>query len=230
MMPLPVPAFAAEPTLADNQLVQQGFRDFDVRRFDAAEKEISQAIARWRELDRPRDEVVSLVKTRANIKLDNKDFPGSLADCNEALKMMSNDGEKEDGTARYPEYPDTFVARALAKEGLADWAGALDDYNKAIGLWGGGRGEGVNPYVLTFRGNVLTRLNRWEDAVIDYEAASDRFIEMRDIARYSDARADLALALYQLGKTDDAVKVSFGMVTRNEFRLNFHYTISSVFR
>ena len=28
-----------------------------------------------------------------------------------------------------------------------------------------------------------------------------------DIARYSDARADLALALYEVGKTDEAVKV-----------------------
>jgi hypothetical protein len=30
---------------------------------------------------------------------------------------------------------------------------------------------------------------------------------MRDVARYSDARANLALALYETGKTDDAIKV-----------------------
>ena len=33
------------------------------------------------------------------------------------------------------------------------------------------------------------------------------FDVLLDIARYSDARADLALALYEVGKTDDAVKV-----------------------
>lgn len=206
--PSPVLAEPIQPSQADNQLVQQAFRDFDLRRFDAAEKEITQAIQRWAELDRSRDEIVSLLKVRANIKLDNKDFPGSLADCNEALKLMKPDGEKEDGTARYPEYPDTFISRALAKEGLADWVGALTDYNKAIDLWGGGRGEGVNPYALTFRGNTLARLNRYADAIVDYEAASDRFIQMRDVPRYSDARADLALALYEVGRTDDAVKVS----------------------
>ena len=122
-----VPAALAdprEPSQTDNQLVQQAFRDFDLKRFDDAEKEVTQALQIWKELDRPRDEIVSLLKVRANIKLDNKKFDASLSDCTEALKMMSNDGEKEDGTARYPEYPDTFVARGLAKEGLADWKGA----------------------------------------------------------------------------------------------------------
>jgi tetratricopeptide (TPR) repeat protein len=210
-----------QPSQADNQLVQQAFRDFDLRRFNDAEKEITQAIQRWAELDRSRDEIVSLLKVRANIKLDNKDFPGSLADCNEALKLMKPDGEKEDGTARYPEYPDTFISRALAKEGLADWAGALTDYNKAIDLWGGGRGEGVNPYALTFRGNTLARLNRYDEAIADYEAASNRFIELRDVPRYSDARADLALALYQVGRTDEAVKVT------NDYIHHYYYLCSS---
>ena len=58
------------------------------------------------------------------------------------------------------------------------------------------------------RGNTLARLNRYADAIVDYEAASNRFIELRDVPRYSDARADLALALYEVGRTDEAVKVN----------------------
>jgi hypothetical protein len=60
----------------------------------------------------------------------------------------------------------------LAKEGLADWVGAIQDYDKAISLWGGKVSsardihaafspkdyDGVNPYVLTFRGNSLSKL------------------------------------------------------------------------
>lgn len=196
-----------QPTDNDIQNVQTAFRDFDMRRLSEADKEFSTAIAKWRELNRPRDEIVSLLKARANVRLDNKQFESAIADYNEALDMMSVDGEKEDGTGRYPEYPDTFVGRGGAKEGLADWKGALDDYNKAVSLWGGGRGEGVNPYVLTYRGNVLTRLNKYDEAVLDYSAASDRFNAMRDVPRYSDSRANLALALYETGKTDDAKKV-----------------------
>ena len=57
--------------------------------------------------------------------LDSKQFAKAIIDDNESLDLMKSDGEKSDGTANYPEYPDTFVERALAKEGLADWNGYL---------------------------------------------------------------------------------------------------------
>lgn len=140
-----------EPDLRDVQVVQMAFKDFDAKRFDAADQEFSIAIDKWRALNRPRDEIVSLFKARANVRLDNKQFKNALSDYDSAIDMMKTDGEKEDGTGRYPEYPDTFVGRALAHEGLAEWKAALTDYNKAISLWGGGRGENVNPFVLTVR-------------------------------------------------------------------------------
>lgn len=186
------------PTDKDNQLVQMAFRDFDLKRFTASEKEFTLSIKKWLEIDRPRDEIVALLKARSSVRLDNKDFKGSLADCDEAIRLMATDGEKPDGTAAYPEYPDSFVSRGLANEGLAEWGAALVDYNKAVALWGGGRGDDVNPYTLTFRGNTLGRLNRYEEAIEDYEAASNTFNSMRDVARYSDARANMALALYQV--------------------------------
>ena len=198
-----------EPTVRDIQLVQMAFKDFDQKRLADANKEFSGAILKWKELNRPRDEIVSLYKARANVRLDDKNFVAALDDFNAALDLMRSDGEKEDGTGRYPEYPDTFVGRALAYEGLAKWSDALADYNYAIKLWGGGRGEGINPFVLTFRGNTLCTLGRYGEAIADYEAASDRFNAMRDIERYSDAKANLALALYEQGRVDEAVKVCF---------------------
>lgn len=53
-----------QPADKDNQVVQMAFRDFDLKRLDASEKEFSIAVNRWKELHRPRDEVVSLLKAR----------------------------------------------------------------------------------------------------------------------------------------------------------------------
>lgn len=52
------------PTDKDNQMVQMAFRDFDLKRLDDSEKEFTLSIERWRELGRPRDEMVSLLKSR----------------------------------------------------------------------------------------------------------------------------------------------------------------------
>lgn len=50
------------PTDKDNQLAAMAFRDFNLKRFDASEKEFSTSILRWKEMERPRDEIVSLLK------------------------------------------------------------------------------------------------------------------------------------------------------------------------
>ena len=115
---------------------------------------------------------------------------------------------RPDGTAAYVEFPDTFVQRGLAYEGLGDWEQAVSDYTKAIELWGGGRGPDTNPFALTFRGNSLARLGRYEEAVKDYKASADLFLLTRDEGDALYARANQALALYETGARDEAVKVS----------------------
>lgn len=52
------------PSDRDNQLVQMAFKDFDAKRFEASDKEFTIAIAQWRKLHRPRDEIVALLKAR----------------------------------------------------------------------------------------------------------------------------------------------------------------------
>ena len=228
--PSAVPAVAAlEPSDTDNNLARAAFKDFDEKRLDAAEREFSMAIARWGELHRPRDEVVSLLKARANVLVDSKKFPDAVRDYDEALRLMSPDGEKPDGTgtAAYPEYPDTFAGRALAFEGLGQWDSALSDYNKAISLWGGGRGEGINPYVLTFRGNTLSKLGRYDESIEDYRAAADIFLAQRDIGRYSDAKANLALALYAADRRDESLKAMKDVIRRDSGYADMHVAIAA---
>ena len=55
---------AVYPSDKDNQLAQVAFRDFDLKRLDDSDKEFTLAIERWKELHRPRDEIVSLLKAR----------------------------------------------------------------------------------------------------------------------------------------------------------------------
>ena len=198
-------------TDADNNLVRMGFKDFDERRLESAEKEFSLALARWQELKRPRDEIVSLLKARANARLDGKRFPEAMEDLDKAIALMS-DGEKEDGRGRYPEYADAIVNRGLAHEGLGDWSGALEDYDHAVRLWGGGRSDNVNPFVLAYRSNVLSKLGRFDEALLDSAAAGDLFLQLRDLDRFSDAKANYALNLYALDRRDEAVK-AFKIVT-----------------
>ena len=93
------------PSDADNRLVQMAFRDFDSKRFDASDKEFTMAIARWEKLNRPRDELVSLLKARANVRLDNKQFDLAIGDYDTSLDLMKDDGEDTKGLGRYPEYP-----------------------------------------------------------------------------------------------------------------------------
>lgn len=214
-------------TEEDNNLVRMGFRDMDAMRFEAAEKEFSLALKRWNDLQRPRDEIVSLLKARANVLVDSKQFDRAIEDYNRAIELMAVDGEKSDGTAQYPEFPDAFVGRALAKEGLAQWADAITDYSKAITLWGGGRGDGVNPYVLTYRGNSLSKLGKFGEAIEDYRASSDLFLKQRDIARWSDAKANLALTLYAEDRTDESVKAMRDVLRRDAGYADMHVALAT---
>ena len=97
------------PSYDDNRLVKKAFEDFNLKRLDESEQEFTVSIEKWKELKRPRDEIASLVKARASVRVDNKKFDDATRDYDDAIDMMKIDGEREDGTARYPEYVDCFV-------------------------------------------------------------------------------------------------------------------------
>ena len=95
------------------------------------------------------------------MRTDLTRFADAVADLDEAIVLMQPTGASETtGVARYREYPDAFVQRGLAREGLRYWRGALADYDQAVALWGGLRaGEAaVNPFALTYRGRAKTEL------------------------------------------------------------------------
>ncbi|CAK0876251.1 unnamed protein product [Prorocentrum cordatum] len=145
---------------------------------------------------------------------------GAVADFDAALAIMDADFRENPGKAMYSEFPSTLTRRGLAKEQLGDWAGAADDYSRAIAAWRpqdgrpdaplrgsvarppDGDGLGVNPLVLNFRGNALSRLGRFEQARADYAEAAAIFENDREVRLASTSRSNEALALFGLG--DDA--------------------------
>ena len=76
-----------------------------------------------------RNERRPLLVARAGVRVDRTDFAAAKADLDEAIELMAPTAEPAaaGGRARYREYPDAFVQRGLAREGLRDWQGALSD-------------------------------------------------------------------------------------------------------
>jgi tetratricopeptide (TPR) repeat protein len=223
-----LPASAAAPSPQQTQVIKDAIAAFDSKQLSKAEALFSQGIETWESLNRPRDEMAELYKMRANARVDLKRFGEAKVDYDKVIGMMDSDGEKADGTARYLEYPDAFVQRGLCQEGLGNWDAAVEDYTRAIGLWGGGRGEGINPFVLTFRANALARTGKYEPALVDYQAAEILFLKMRDGERALDTRANQALALYATGRTKDAIKMMENIVKKRQGYTDMHVALAAV--
>ena len=161
----PLPSPALDPSPAAVVVAKRAFRAFDDRELPLADDLFTQTIDEWRRLDRDVAELTSLLVARAGVRTDRTDFIGAKADLDEAISLMAPTGEPPagaaSGRARYREYPDAFVQRGLAKEGLRDWVGALADYDRAVGLWGEGCATAcARPPVLT----AVAGSYRWQVA------------------------------------------------------------------
>ena len=109
----------------------------------------------------------------------------------QAIGIMATDAAgvsnvRADGTARFREYPDAFVQRGLAREGLKQWDAAIADYDAAITLWGGSvtltpqaladaaRSNApltINPFCLVYRGNAKAAKGAYSEALADFREA-----------------------------------------------------------
>lgn len=63
--------------------------------------------------------------------------------------------------------------------------------------------------------------------MVDYKVASDVFLSEKDIARYSDARANYALTLYQVNQEEEAVKVMKDIIRKNPGYADMHVAIAA---
>ena len=172
----PAPARSLEPSKEQVLVAKRAFEAFDQRQLPLADELFTSTIDSWRQLDRGVEELTSLLVARAGVRVDRTNFAAAKEDLDEAIRLMEPTGEPTSpgGRARYREYPDAFVQRGLAREGLRDWRGALSDYDRAVSLWGG-VGDGVNPFALSYRGRARSEVGDYEGALVDFRTASSIF-------------------------------------------------------
>lgn len=225
--PLPVFASGGEPSVESVTTAKRAFEAFNVRNLPLADSLFTQTIAEWRRLDRGVEELTALLVARAGVRTDLTNFAQAKADLDEAITLMKPTGEKPNGMGAYREYPDAFVQRGLANEGLRQWAQALSDYDKAVRLWGG-EGDGVNPFALTYRARAKTETGDYEGALADYRQAESIFMRVdKNVQQASFARAGEAVTLYGLGRRDEAVKIAKSVVTRYQGLTDLHVLLAA---
>ena len=67
----------------------------------------------------------------------------------------------------------------------------------------------MNPLILNFRGNALAQLARYDEAVEDYEEATQIFDADREVRQASLSRANTGLALFGAGREPEAASSSW---------------------
>ena len=222
------PAFGIGEPSADAVITaKRAFEAFNNRELPLADSLFTKTIDEWRRLGRGVEEITALLVARAGVRTDLTNFALAKADLDEAITLMKPTGEKPNGMGNYREYPDAFVQRGLANEGLREWTQALSDYDKAVSLWGGA-GDGVNPFALTYRARAKTETGDYEGALADYRTASSIFSRVdKNVVQASFARAGEAVTLYGLGRSDEAVKIAKQVVTRYQGLTDLHVMLAA---
>lgn len=213
----------------------------------AAEQILGAAIVRWEGvLQRSAEERSRLRMGRAKARVLQNDIAGgknplkakqAIEDYNVALQIMDQEFKTEPNKAMYSEYPDALVRRGLAKEEIKDWAGAVADYSRAIDLWRPDdvRGPrkvselGVNPLVLNFRGNALSQLGRYQEAINDYQEATAIFATDGELRQASLSRCNEALALYGDGSFGEAEMIMRNIVRKDPGVTDMHVALAAVY-
>ena len=210
-----VPLLVADPTTATaatatstEELERAAAEAYATRDFASAVQNINTLISR--DPRNPR-----LREMAAQALVDGKNFDGAITQFNEALKLLGDEGGVQD-TSRLIDKARILSGRGLALEGVADWVGALQDYNAALSI-ASSLGLDPDPYIVNARGNCHASLGEWKAAREDFLASADGFqlarregggagrLQQRlDGAIYAFSNASLMLA--QLGQDDQATR------------------------
>ena len=191
---LGAPTAAAPARATAAPVTDEAFASLEMRARTAYRaKRLDEAYALLTELHELEPSDGQWLERRAQCLVDLKRFEDAIADFDAAVATYE------------PEYKSLGLLsnRALAYEGLSDWTSALRDYDEVVRL--SSAVDRAPPYALNSRGNVLSSLGRYEDALESYRLSAETFQKSRNLSGAIYARSNAALMLAELGREDDAV-------------------------
>jgi|TARA_B110000967_G_scaffold209808_1_gene267781 tetratricopeptide (TPR) repeat protein len=108
----------------------------------------------------------------------------------------------EVGTARFPNPASAFSNTRLTLSFIGI-SNALIDYDEVVRL--SSAIDRAPPYVLNSRGNVLSSLGRYDEALESYRQSAEVFQASRNLSGAIYAKSNAALVLAELGREEDSV-------------------------
>ena len=211
---MPPAAFAATAATAPSAealaTLRKGYQAASDGLFPTADTLLTKSIGEWKKTSQPPDEVAALYKVRGTVRQQQGRVADAVSDLDEAVNYLV----AEPSSANPAEVQRAYLQRARLNAALERWTAAEADFSQAIArLDALDAIESTNPYVYKERGNVRSRLGKWDGAAEDAVTASIEFKAIGDKLRSLLASSDAALALYGAGDIDEAVTRMKGAFT-----------------
>jgi tetratricopeptide (TPR) repeat protein len=143
----------------------------------------------WTQLLEYLPEEPAIWSNRGIVRASQFQLDGAIADYTQAISLA-------------PDEPDSYLNRGAAYEMKQEWDAAIADYNYVLEL------DPKEAGALNNRGNAEAGQGDWEAAIADYQQAADLD------PNFALARVNYGLALYQVDRSNEALKVLRGVVRK----------------
>jgi len=153
------------------------------------EGNFAQAEIYWTQLIEQFPSNPAVWSNRGNARVSQNKLSEALEDYNQSIILA-------------PNAPDPYLNRGTAYEGLKQYDRAIEDYQKVLEL------DPEDAMAYNNLGNANAGLENWESAFYYYHKATELS------PNFAFASANESLALYQLGKKDEALKKMRNLVRK----------------
>ncbi len=186
------PAFANSTTNSSvytEEQIQAG-NELTQKAFALTEQgKFAQAESYWTDLIEEFPENPAMWSNRGNAKVSQNQLESAIEDFNQAIMLA-------------PTATDPYLNRGTAWEGLGEWDKAIADYHKVLEL------DPQDAMGYNNLGNAHAGQRKWQEAIDYYQKATEL------APNFAFARANYALALYEIGDIDKSLQTMRNLVRK----------------